>query len=177
MYVSFDAFLTTKILYTTLFSLYLVSVLQMLYAGAHPFWMDSRILSSYCLQAYNHPSMGVILMTFIPSYSYYVWTRKSGLKVKRKTPKRHVLVGIGMVCIFVLVQLVNYIVGIIYLMNVAMSLVVSALLLMVAIAANTIIDSLIKKSTVLKTQSKQTSFSWLLFICLLGALELVILSG
>jgi hypothetical protein len=151
MYVSFDALLTTKILFITMFSIYLVTVIQMLYAGSHPFWSDNRILSSYCLQAYNHPSMGVILMTFIPCYSYYVWTRKGNLFVKENTPIKHIFAGIGLVVLVIVIQFINYMVGLIYLINIAMSLVVTALLFMLAIAGNTIIESIVKKSTILKT--------------------------
>jgi hypothetical protein len=49
MYVAVDALLTTKILYISMASLYFVSVIQMLYMGARPFWEEDRILASTCL--------------------------------------------------------------------------------------------------------------------------------
>jgi hypothetical protein len=38
MYVAVDALLTTKILYISMATLYFVSVIQMLYTGARPYW-------------------------------------------------------------------------------------------------------------------------------------------
>lgn len=64
-----------------------------------------------------------------------------------------------------------------YIINIVMSLVVSTLLLMISIASNAVIDSAIKKSTILKTDAKKYVFYWLLGICLLGTFVLIVFSG
>lgn len=64
-----------------------------------------------------------------------------------------------------------------YIINIVMSLVVSTLLLMISIATNAVIDSAIKKSTILKTDAKKYVFYWLLGICLLGTFVLIFFSG
>jgi hypothetical protein len=94
-----------------------------------------------------------------------------------KIPMKDIAMGIGLVVVVIVVQFVNYMVGIVYLINICTSLVITAMLLLLAIASNTVIESLIKKSTILKTKAKGTTFSWLFFICLMEALVVVILSG
>lgn len=48
-YVAVDAYLTTKVLYSTMGVIYLVSVLQLFYGGARPFWTTDQVMSSSCL--------------------------------------------------------------------------------------------------------------------------------
>lgn len=48
-YVAVDSYLTTKVLYSTMGVIYLVSVLQLFYGGARPFWTTDQIMSSSCL--------------------------------------------------------------------------------------------------------------------------------
>lgn len=64
-----------------------------------------------------------------------------------------------------------------YIINIVMSLVVSTLFLMISIASNAVVDSAIKKSTILKTDAKKYVFYWLLSICLLGTFVLIVFSG
>lgn len=73
IFVGFDAILATKLLYVSMSSIYVISVLQMFYTGSRPFWEEKNILSSKCLPSYNHPSLGFILIMFIPIYTYYCW--------------------------------------------------------------------------------------------------------
>lgn len=177
MYVAYDALLTTKITYITMATIYFISVIQMFYAGARPFWTTSSIFASTCLQSYNHPSLGLVLMTFVPSYSYYCWRKKANTKIGLATPLKHLLIGIGIGVVTVIVQFLNYFIGTIYIINIVMSLVISVLLLMVVIAGNSVIENSVKKSTILKTDAKKYVFYWLLFICLLGTFVLVVFSG
>lgn len=68
-------------------------------------------------------------------------------------------------------------IGLIYIINIVMSLVISVLLLMIVIAGNSVVENAVKKSTILKTDAKKYVFYWLLFICLLGTFVLVVFSG
>lgn len=79
--------------------------------------------------------------------------------------------------ITIVIQFINYFIGTMYIINIVMSLVVSTLLLMVCIASNTVIDSAIKRSTILKTDAKKYVFYWLLSICLMGTFVLIVFSG
>lgn len=93
------------------------------------------------------------------------------------TPLKHLLVGIGLAVVTVVIQFLNYMIGLIYIINIVMSLVISVLLLMIVIAGNSVIENAVKKSTILKTDAKKYVFYWLLFICLLGTFVLVVFSG
>jgi hypothetical protein len=121
--------------------------------------------------------MGLILMTFVPCYAYYAWTKKNNLKIGTKTPLKHLLIAIALTVLTIVTQFINYMIGTMYLINIAMSLVISTLLLMIAIAANSVIEEALKKSTILRTDAKKYVFYWLLFICLLGTFVLVVYSG
>jgi len=136
-YVSFDALLATKITYVSMFTIYLISVLQMFYASPRPFWNDSTILSSRCLQSYNHPSLGLILLTFVPCYAYYCYQKQANKQYERKV--WHVVLMGVFVFVVLGVQFLNYLIGTMYIINIGMSLVISVLILMVVIAANSII--------------------------------------
>lgn len=81
MYVAFDALLTAKVCYVTFGMLYLISVIQMFYSGPRPFWYRDQVLSSACLPSYNHPSLGLILMIFVPFYGYECWRKKPNSKL------------------------------------------------------------------------------------------------
>ena len=74
-------------------------------------------------------------------------------------------------------QFLNYMMGTMYLINIAMSVVIGALLYMVAKSSHPLVDKAVKKSTVLKTDAKKYIFYWLLFICLLATFVLIVFSG
>lgn len=40
LYVAFDAILATKVIFVSMATIYFVSVLQLFYAGARPFWAN-----------------------------------------------------------------------------------------------------------------------------------------
>jgi cobalamin biosynthesis protein CobD/CbiB len=121
--------------------------------------------------------MGLILMTLFPCYTYYAWAKKNSFKIGSKTPKKHIIVGIILLILIIITQFLNYIVGIMYLINIVMSLVISTLILMISIAGNSVIEETLKKSTILRSDAKKYVFYWLLFICLLGTFALVVFSG
>lgn len=174
-YVSVDALLAIKITYVSMFTIYFISVLQMFYASPRPFWNDSSILSSRCLQSYNHPSLGLILLTFVPCYTYYCYKKKGDSEYERKI--WHIILMVVFVFIVLGIEFLNYLMGTMYIINIGMSLVISVLVLMVVIAANSIITELVKKVSVLKMDAKKYVFYWLLFICLLATFILIIFTG
>ena len=177
IYVAYDALLASKVAYVSLGLIYLVSVIQMFYQGPRPFWYGEKVLTSSCLSAFNHPSLGLILMIFVPMYTYQCWRKKPNSSVGESIPKKHKICAGILVTGSLAIQFVNYLLGTMYLINIAMSLVIGTLLLMVAFTANPLIDKAIKKSTVLKTDAKKYIFYWLLLICLLATFVLIIFSG
>jgi hypothetical protein len=162
LYVAFDPFLATKLTYVTMGVIYFVSLLQMFYAGARPFWSTDTILSSGCLSSYNHPALGLILAVFIPYYGLYCWRRKAGRAMGGKAKGA----AVGVFLAVALVQFVNYFTGSSFLVNIGLSVVVFLLLLMVLVSLDGVIDMAVKKSTVIKVDAKKYVFYWLLFICL-----------
>lgn len=74
-------------------------------------------------------------------------------------------------------QFINYLIGTVYVINIVMSLVISALFMLVAVAGHSVVETSIKKSTILKTDAKKYVFYWLLLICLLGTFVMIVYSG
>ena len=74
-------------------------------------------------------------------------------------------------------QFINYMTGMIYLINIAQSIICFLLLMMIMISINGPLDQVIKKSTVIQIDAKKYVFYWLLFICLLMTFMLIVYSG
>jgi hypothetical protein len=147
--------------------IYIISLLQLFYGGARPFWASEDILSSSCLSNYSHPTMGLVLVLFVCYYGYYCWKKKSGNIFLGNMSTKELIVAISIFMMIALVQFVNYFTGTIFLINIALSAICFLLAVMVAISVNGLIDKAIKKSTVIKVDAKKYVFYWLLLICLL----------
>ena len=78
IYVTVDALYATKLIYVTLGVIYLVSLVQLFYGGARPFWTTETVLTADCLNNYTHPSLGLVFMVFLPYYAFYCWKKRSG---------------------------------------------------------------------------------------------------
>ena len=167
LYVAFDSYLTTKILYSTMAAIYLISLVQMFYGGGRPFWTNNEILGSDCLSNYSHPSLGLILSLYIPYYTFYCWKKKSGNLFLGNMRTSEMVVFI---CLFIAIgftQFLNYFGGNIFLINIALGVICSLVMVMISIALNGVIDKAIKKSTIIQVDAKKYVFYWLLLICLL----------
>lgn len=167
LYVAYSAFIAAKVLYVTMGLIYFVSILQMLYAGARPFWTDDKVLSSSCQSSYNHPSLGLILMLFLPFYIYYCSRKKVGRAFMGSIPQKHLILGTIIVLVTLFINFLNYFLGMMYIINIVMSIIFVVLIFMCLVAANSILEKVLKKSTILKTDAKKYVFYWLLLICLL----------
>ena len=177
LYLAFDALTTTKIIYITMGVIYSISLLQLFYGGARPFWTTNSILSSDCLNNYAHPSLGLVLSIFLPYYIYYCWKKKSGDIFVGKMSTKGLIVSVIMFVIIGMVQFLNYFTGTVFLLNLALSLVAIILLVMIVISINGVLDQIIKKSTIIQIDAKKYVFYWLLFICLLQTFVLIVYSG
>lgn len=167
LYLALDAFLTTKLIYVTMAVIYLISLLQLFYGGARPFWTTNTILSSACLNGYSHPSIGFILSMFVPYYGYYCWKKKSKGIFIGGMSRGELITAIGLFVVIGVIQFINYLTGSVFLLNLAMSVICFLLLMMIVISTNGVLDQVLKKSTVIQVDAKKYVFYWLLFICLL----------
>lgn len=139
LYVAYSAFIAAKVMYVSMGLIYFVSVLQMLYSGARPFWADKSVLSSSCQSSYNHPSLGIILMLFLPFYIYYSSRKKTGKAFIGTIPQNHLILGIVVLLLTLFINFFNYFLGMMYIINIVMSLIFVVLLIMCLIAANSIL--------------------------------------
>ena len=116
-------------------------------------------------------------MVFVPFYGYYSWKKKSDHLGLVGSYGRHLFFVIGVIIFTGVVQFMNYMIGITYIINIGMSLVVCALLFMLIFSGDSILDRAIIKSTILKTDAKKYIFYWFLFIVFLYTFILIIYSG
>ena len=114
---------------------------------------------------------------FVPYYSFYCHKKKSGqLFTGILTPKQ-IAIWLTIFIITGVLQFINYLTGMIYLINIALSIITFLLLMMIMISINSPLDQIIKKSTVIQIDAKKYVFYWLLFICLLMTFMLIVYSG
>lgn len=139
LYVAYSAFIAAKVMYVSMGLIYVVSVLQMFYSGARPFWEDKSVLSSSCQPSYNHPSLGLILMLFLPFYIYYCSSKKVGRAFMGKIPQNHLILGTMILLLTLFVNFLNYFLGMMYLINIVMSIIFVILLFMCLVAANSLL--------------------------------------
>ncbi len=177
LYVAFDALKTTKIIYVSMAVIYVVSLLQLFYGGARPFWTTKSILSCDCLNNYTHPSIGLVLMLFIPYYFFYNTKKKPGEVFAGNMSIKELIAGVFILIVIGIVQFLNYFTGTIFILNIALSIICFLLLTMIAISINSVLDQAVKKSTIIQVDAKKYVFYWLLFICLLMAFVLIVYSG
>ena len=90
---------------------------------------------------------------------------------------KELVVSIILFVLVGVVQFLNYLTGTIFIINIALSLICVLLLMMIVISINSVLDQLIKKSTVIQVDAKKYVFYWLLFICLLQTFILIVFSG
>ena len=177
LYVAVDALMTTKLLYVTMMVIYVVSLLQLFYGGERPFWSTDSIFASGCMNGYSHPYLGFILMMFIPYYGFYCWKKRSGEMFAGSMSTKELVVSIALFVVIGVLQFINYMTGMVYLVNLALSIICFLMLMMIMISINSVLDQILKKSTVIQVDAKKYVFYWLLFICLLETFILIVYSG
>lgn len=90
-------------------------------------------------------------MLFIPFYTYYCWSKNIDSEMGSKIPNKHIMCGVALAVITLVVQFFNFMIGSLYLINLAMSLVIGVLVFMIAVSGNQLIEKAIKKATIFKT--------------------------
>ena len=103
--------------------------------------------------------------------------KKSGELFVGSMSTKELIVAIGLFVVLGIIQFVNYFTGMVFIINLVLSLICFLLLMMIGISMNGVFDQVIKKSTVIKVDAKKYVFYWLLFICLLQTFVLIVYSG
>lgn len=155
VYVAINAIVASKLLYSTILSthvcylvIYLLSLAQLFYAGGRPFWEDDRVFASNCLRSYDHPSRSVTLFSFFICYAFYCFSSDRDQE-PRRFDIRGLLIKVGVAVLFIVVQLLNYLLGEQYLVSMALGIVFFAIVFMVLLFMNDYVDAIMKKSTIM----------------------------
>lgn len=144
---------------------YVVSLLQMFYAEARPFWQDNRVFASSCLTSYDHPSRSTAILCFFICYAFYCFSGEQ-TEEKKKFDLRGFLIKLAVAILFITVQLINFLLGEQYLASLALGLVYFGTIFMLVVFVNPYIETAMRKSTVMTLEAKKYSFYWLLYLVL-----------
>lgn len=132
------------------------------------------MFSSICLSSYNHPSKGVILTSIIVCYTAYCFSLKNKRKEEDGFNIKSYLIKFGVASILVLIQLVNYLLGYQYLINIGLGTIYFVTIFAFLIFLNSSIDSVIKKSTIMTIDAKRYIFYWLLYLGILECFAIIV---
>lgn len=75
---------------------------------------------------------------------------------------------------FIIVQLLNYLLGEQYLVSMALGIVIFAIVFMILVFMNSYVDTIMKKSTVMTQEAKKYSFYWLLYLALAETFAMIV---
>lgn len=113
--------MVAKFMYTTFAIIYAVSLIQIIYAGARPYWVSDSIFASVCSNNFSHPSLGLIIMAFILFYLKYCLQQSYVDDHITTNNKNDIIYIFGVFIITFVIQFINYVSGIIFIINIALS--------------------------------------------------------
>ena len=195
-YFGYDALGSLKMMYIHLFGFFWVSIVNILYQGPRPYWVNDNINSYSCPNEFIHPSIYYYSILFFILYAFvlirkYIQEKKdnysrlsaidesnSELPVvsNSKSIKLKILnvfFIIGNILFFVFF-LINYFNGTVFIINLVLSVLISLFYLFFVLITDLQIDELIKKLTILKLEAKRYIFYCLLFLLLCEGFAIII---
>lgn len=192
MYVSIDAIIGLKCLFVHCISFYLLTLLELFYQGARPFWVSENIIAFFCDNSYTNPSVLTFGFFFDGSILLALYLKKAKeIKLlervnldeeeEEEIEENHdkitfflkVLVVFGILVAHVLL-LLRYIIGLLFICDYVMGLIYFAICFTIVGYFDFYIDKLIKSSTVLKKKARGMVFGWIVFLILSVLLAYVI---
>lgn len=191
MYVSIDAIIGLKCLFVHCISLYILTLLEMVYQGPRPFWVSDNITAFFCDNSYTNPSVLTFGFFFDGSILLALYLKKAKeIKLlervnldeeEEEIEENHdkitfflkFLVIFGILVAHVLL-LLRYIIGLLFICDYVMGLIYFAICFTIVQYFDFYIDKLIKSSTVLKKKARGMVFGWIVFLILAVLLAYII---
>lgn len=157
-----------------------MSLLQMFYGGARPFWADSSVFASSCMSSYDHPSRNVSIIGFFILYAFYCFSHSPQHDEEASEHKfdvRGFLIKLGIGLLFLTVQLVNYLLGEQYIVSMCLGIVYAGSVFLLLAFINNYVDTGIRKSTIMVTEAKKYSFYWLLYLIIAETFAMIVFNS
>lgn len=154
--------------------IYIASFLQLIYAGPRPFWISENIFSASCLPAFNHPSRGTFLFSFVVAYAYFLFLERSSSRTSVPFNLRDYLIKFSLLIFMLVVELGDFCLGQQHLVSIALGFVYFVAVYCLLRFLNSHVDSLVRRSTIMTIESKRYSFYWLLYLSLAELLLYII---
>lgn len=192
IYVSIDAIIGLKCLFVHSISLYILTLLELIYQGPRPFWVSSQnLITFYCDNSFTNPSVITFGFFFDGSYllSLYLKKAKEMKLLERVNLDEDIqeeeenhdkitlllkcVVFIGILLAHILI-LLRYIIGLLFIVDYIMALVYFALCFTLVRYFDFYIDKLVKSSTLLKKKARGLVFFWIVFLILAILLAYII---
>lgn len=126
------------------------------------------------MSAFNHPSRGLIVTSFLVCYTVYCFSVKNKSKEEDGFNFKSYLVKFGVASLLLLIQLVNYLLGEQYLINIGLGAIYFITIFAFLVFLNSSIDTIIKKSTIMTIDAKRYIFYWLLYLGIFECFSIIV---
>lgn len=114
-------------------------------------------------------------MAFFICYAFYCFSHSPEEEnTEKKFDLRGFLIKIGIAVLFVVVQLLNYVLGEQYIISMCLGMVYSGSMLMVLVFIDSYVDTGVRKSTVMVMEAKKYSFYWLLYLTIAETFAMIV---
>ena len=188
VYVSIDAIVGLKGLFVHCLSLYILTLLELVYQGPRPFWTSPNIQTFYCDNSFTNPSVLTFGFFFDGSYLLTLYLKKTNeikllerLNIGEAGEENYnkitfflkILVGVGIILAHIILFL-RYLIGLLFICDYIMGLIYFGICFTLVKYFDFQIDKMIKSSTVLKKKARKYIFSWIIFLLLAILLAYVI---
>ena len=173
LFLSFNALIAIKVIYCTLFLMFTITNLQMIYKGPQPTWVSPNVSAPVCLQGYSLPSLDLFTTLFIIFYTNYCYTKRSKkLNLEQKKNKMIWIIIMGIIIFGYF--FVRYICALNFLVEIIIGGVYFVLFFFACKFMDSSIDGIIRKSAVSLQDSKKYVFLWFFYLIIFQIISVVI---
>jgi len=179
MYVCIDAIVGLKGLFVHCLSLYILTLLELLYQGPRPYWISENLQTFYCDSSFTNPSVLTFGFFFDGSYLLSLYLKKKKeiqlLDMKLEEDDQEDLNKItlflkffvfGGILIAHIIVFLRYIIGLVFLADYVMALIYCGVCFALVKYFDYHIENAIKSSTVLKKKAREVVYTWIIFLIL-----------
>lgn len=192
LYFFIDSLMAIKIMTAHFIGLYIIYLLQLLYAVQRPYWADSKIVSYFCDGSFILPDDFTFSLVFMLFYGFFCFEnrleRTQSLVLDRNDSaisqtiieseallrKKFQVCKIVFWVICSVILIIRYLIGILYLDSIFMSFLYAMIFYFIFRFGESYFDDLIKRSVVEKNSAKRLLFYWLVILILLQCLAIIL---
>lgn len=191
LYFIIDSLMAIKIMTAHFLGLYIIYLLQLLYAVQRPYWADSRIVSYFCDGSFILPDDFTFSLVFMLLYGFFCFENRlkmtqsaildndsaishTIIETEASLRKKYQICKIVFWVICWIILIIRYLIGILYIDSVFMSCLYAIIFYLIFRFGESYFDDLIKRSVAEKISAKRLLFYWLVILILLQCLAIIL---